>query len=126
MGRGFDMSQITEAIDAAPRPESPPSGIAQKAEIRYYTASQFQLMWWKFKKHRLALVGSTVLGIFIFIALFAEFLSPYTPTARTPDYLYGKPQRLHFIDAEGKFHLRPFTYSLSAAMDPKTFLLTVE
>ena len=120
------MTQITEAIDAAPRPENPIAGATQEAEIRYYTASQFQLMWWKFKKHRLALVGSSILGIFIFIALFAEFLSPYASTARTPDYLFGKPQRLHFVDAEGKFHLRPFTYSLEAAMDPQTFLLTVK
>jgi peptide/nickel transport system permease protein len=120
------MTQITEAIDVAPRPETPPSATAQEAEIRYYTASQFQLMWWKFKKHRLALVGSTVLGIFVFIALFAEFLSPSAPAVRTPDYLFGRPQVLHFIDAEGKFHLRPFTYALTAAMDPKTFLLEVK
>src|SRR5215216_3379323 len=118
------MTQVTEAIDIAPRPETP--GIPQDAELRYYTASQFQLMWWKFKKHHLALVGSTILGIFLVIALFAEFLSPYTSTARTPDYLFGKPQRLHFVDAEGKFHLRPFTYALSAVMDPKTFLLEVK
>jgi peptide/nickel transport system permease protein len=120
------MTQITEAIDAAPKPDSPITGTKHEAEIRYYTASQFQLMWWKFRKHKLALVGSTILGIFIFIALFAEFLSPYAPTARTPDYLFGKPQRLHFVDAEGKFHWRPFTYSLEAAMDPQTFLLSVK
>lgn len=120
------MTQITEAIDAAPHPEVSPAGLPKEAEIRYYTASQFQLMWWKFKKHRLALVGSAILGIFLFIALFAEFLSPYSPTARTPDYLYGRPQELHFIDAEGKFHLRPFTYALKAAMDPVTFLLQVK
>jgi peptide/nickel transport system permease protein len=119
------MTQITEAIDVAPQPASQPE-TAHEAEIRYYTASQFQLMWWKFRKHRLALVGSTILGIFIFIALFAEFLSPYAPTARTPDYLFGRPQKLHFVDAEGKFHLRPFTYALEAAMDPQTFLLTVK
>ena len=120
------MTQITEAIDVAPRPGTPPSPTTQEAELRYYTASQFQLMWWKFKKHRLALVGSTVLGIFVFIALFAEFLSPSAPAVRTPDYLFGRPQVLHFIDAEGKFHLRPFTYALTAAMDPKTFLLEVK
>lgn len=95
-------------------------------ENRYYTASQFQLMWWKFKKHRLALIGSVLLGFFVIIAVFAEFLSPYTPTARTPDYLFGRPQVLHFVDADGKFHLRPFTYALTAAMDPKTFLLEVK
>jgi hypothetical protein len=126
MGREFDMTQITEAIDVAPRPVPPPSGVAKEAADRYYTASQFQLMWWKFKKHKLALIGSAILGLFIIVALFAEFLSPYTPTARTPDYLFGRPQVLHFVDAEGKFHLRPFTYALAATMDPKTFLLEVK
>ena len=120
------MTQVTEAIDVAPRSDLPTGGIAREAELRYYTASQFQLMWWKFKKHRLALVGTTILGILVFIALFAEFLSPYTPTARSPNYLHGRPQVLHFVDAEGKFHLRPFTYELTAAMDPQTFLLEVK
>jgi peptide/nickel transport system permease protein len=118
------MIQITEAVDVAPRP-APSRGVSREAEIKYYTASQFQLMWWKFKKHRLALIGTVLLAIFVFIALFAEFLSPYTPGSRTPNYLFGRPQTLHFVDAEGKFHLRPFTYSLKAAMDPQTFLLSV-
>jgi len=126
MGRGFDMTEINELIDVVPHPASAPSGIAHEAEIRYYTASQFQLMWWKFKKHRLALIGTALLGFFVFIALFAEFLSPYAPISRTPIYLFGRPQVLHFVDAEGKFHLRPFTYALTAAMDPKTFLLEVK
>ena len=118
------MTHLTEAVDVPPQPAAPP--MAKEADIKYYTASQFQLMWWKFRKHKLALVGSVLLGIFVFIATFAEFLSPYTPTVRTPNYLHGRPQVLHFIDAEGKFHLRPFTYALTAAMDPQTFLLTVE
>jgi peptide/nickel transport system permease protein len=120
------MSQITEAIDVVPNPAPPLPGIAREMEIRYYTASQFQLMWWKFKKHRLALIGMSLLAVFIFIALFAEFLSPSGPTVRTPNYLFGSPQVLHFVDAEGKFHLRPFTYALTAAMDPQTFLLEVK
>ena len=120
------MSQITEAIDVVPNPAPPLPGIAREMEIRYYTASQFQLMWWKFKKHRLALIGMSLLSVFIFIALFAEFLSPYGPAVRTPNYLFGGPQVLHFVDAEGKFHLRPFTYALTAAMDPQTFLLEVK
>jgi peptide/nickel transport system permease protein len=120
------MSQITEAIDVAPSPAPPLPGLSREMEIRYYTASQFQLMWWKFKKHRLAIIGTVLLAVFIFIALFAEFLSPYAPAVRTPNYLFGRPQTLHFVDAEGKFHLRPFTYALTAAMDPETFLLEVK
>jgi peptide/nickel transport system permease protein len=126
------MTQITEAAeisaeDVTSRPAPPKSGRGEeRSKIRYYTASQFQLMWWKFKKHRLALVGTVLLAIFAVIALFAEFLSPYTPGDRTPNYLLGRPQILHFVDAEGNFHLRPFTYAISAAMDPKTFLLEVK
>jgi peptide/nickel transport system permease protein len=119
------MAQITEAIDV-PRPEPSKPGAAKQAEIRYYTASQFQLMWWKFKKHRLALIGTVLLAIFVLIALLAEFLSPYAPGSRTPNYLFGRPQTVHFVDAEGNFHLRPFTYALAAAMDPETFLLEVK
>ena len=96
------MTQVTEAIDVAPRPAPPPFGIAPDAEIRYYTASQFQLMWWKFKKHKLALIGSAILGLFTIVAMFAEFLSPYAPAVRTPNYLFGRPQVLHFVDADGK------------------------
>lgn len=118
------MSQITEAADARPAPAPPVT--AKDAKIKYYTASQFQLMWWKFRKHRLALIGTVLLGIFVFIAMFAEFLSPYAPTSRTIEYLYGRPQVLHFVDAEGTFHARPFTYALAAKMDPKTFLLEIK
>jgi peptide/nickel transport system permease protein len=120
------MTQITEAVDVAPHPTPSPTGLTKEGAIKYYTASQFQLMWWKFRKHRLALIGTALLAIFVFIALFAEFLSPYAPGARTPNYLYGGPQVLHFRDAENKFHLRPFTYALTAAMDPETFLLEVK
>ncbi|MBL8107963.1 MAG: ABC transporter permease, partial [Anaerolineales bacterium] len=49
--------------------------------------------------------------------------APYGSTARTVVYLNGRPQTLHFVDAQGQFHLRPFTYALTARMDPKTFLL---
>jgi peptide/nickel transport system permease protein len=117
------MAQLTDAVEIGPHAALPLAGSRREAEIKYYTASQFQLMWWKFKKHRLALIGTTILGLFVFVAVFAEFLSPYGSTARTPNYLYGRPQTLHFVDAEGKFHWRPFTYALAALMDPETFLL---
>lgn len=119
------MAEAVTPPQTAPRPSEPPA--PRQAELRYYTASQFQLMWWKFRKHRLALIGTTILAGFVFIAAFAEFLAPYSAVGRTPEYLYGRPQTLHFIDAEGQFHLRPFTYALAARMDPKTFLLeTIE
>jgi peptide/nickel transport system permease protein len=95
------------------------------AELKYYTASQFQLMWWKFRKHRLALAGTLILGVLAFIAAFAEFLAPYPAAKRTPSYLNGAPQKLHFRDADGRLTWPPFTYALSVRMNPQTFLLEV-
>jgi peptide/nickel transport system permease protein len=120
------MAQISDAVLAGATPDALTGRKVNEAEIRYYTASQFQLMWWKFKKHRLALIGMIVLGFFIFIATFAEVLSPYDSLTRTPEYLYGPPQTLHFVDAEGVFHLRPFTNALTLGMDPATFKLVIK
>ena len=111
------MAQITEATSVASTPAKPMVDTHQASEIRYYTASQFQLMWWKFKKHRLVLIGSALLGVFVFIALFAEFLAPYVPGNRSPEYLYGPPQTLHFVNAEGKFQWRPYTNALTLSMN---------
>ena len=43
---------------------------------KYYMASQWRLMWWKLKRHKLAVVSSIVLGLIYFGAIFAEFLVP--------------------------------------------------
>ena len=46
-------------------------------------ASQWQLMWWKFRRHKMAMVGMALLGLFLAMTLFAETISPYParPTA---------------------------------------------
>ena len=40
-------------------------------KIKYFTASQWQLVWWRFRRNRLGLLGAGVLSIFIFILIFA-------------------------------------------------------
>ena len=50
-------------------------------------ATQWQLMWWKYKKHHMALVGMTMLAVLVFSAVFAEFLSPVVPSERNNKYL---------------------------------------
>jgi len=90
------------------------------AEERYYMASQWQLMWRKFKKHKLAILGGIILAIFYIIALFCEFFSPQDIYKRNIKYIYCPPQRVHFFDEKG-FHLRPFVYGLKRKLDLKTF-----
>jgi len=92
------------------------SGVGEKKKEAYYTATQLQLMWWKFRRHRAAIFGSVVLGIFIFVMLFCEFLSPYGSQSRDPDYVFGAPHKIHLFDEGGTFH-GLFVYGMSTNFD---------
>ncbi|MBX3010050.1 MAG: ABC transporter permease [Caldilineaceae bacterium] len=94
--------------------------ISRKAEA-YYTASQVQLIFWRLRKHRLAMISLFVVVALYLTAIFSEFLSPYEYTARYARFLYAPPQGLHFIH-EGTFRLRPFVYGYTMTRDPKTLL----
>jgi peptide/nickel transport system permease protein len=78
-------------------------------------------MWWKFKRHRMALVGMSVLAVFLVICIIPEFLAPYGPQERNTKYPKGSPMGVHVLDSEGTFHLRPFVYGRSSKRDPVTF-----
>jgi peptide/nickel transport system permease protein len=99
-------------------------GVEKKKEV-YYTATQFQLMWWKFRRHRVAIVGSIVLGIFIFIMLFCEFLSPYGSQSRDPSYVFGAPTKIHLFDEGGKFQ-GLFVYGMSTSFDMESMQLVLK
>jgi len=87
---------------------------------KFYIASQWQLMWRKFKKHRLAICGGIILSIFYAMALFSNFLAPYDILKQT-DFEYCPPQKIHFFDKEGQFHLHPFVYGIKRELDPVTW-----
>jgi len=90
------------------------------SEEKYYVASQWQLMWRKFRKHKLAIFGGTILGIFYILAMFCDFFSPYDIYKRYTKYVECPPQRVHFFDERG-FNLRPFVYGIKRKIDPKTW-----
>jgi peptide/nickel transport system permease protein len=92
-------------------------------EDRLYTASQWQLMWWKFRKHKLAVFSTIVVALFYLVAIFCEFLAPYTLEARNSKYALAPPQRVHFV-AEDGFRLRPFVYGRKKQSDPETWRIT--
>lgn len=98
-----------------------PAAAAAEEQNQYYVATQSQLMWWKFRKHHLALVGLVILGVFLVLSVFAEFISANTPFTRDNQYILGGPQRVRWIDAQGTFHLRPFVYAAAAKRDIETF-----
>ncbi len=55
------------------------SGVRDEA---FYRAGQWQLVWWKFRRHKLAQIAMVVLGLFYLIVIFAEFVSPYDLAAQ--------------------------------------------
>jgi peptide/nickel transport system permease protein len=82
-------------------------------------ATQWQLIWRRFRRHRLALVGVAIIGLLVFTSLFAEILAPYRPLQRNPLYVNGPPMLVHLIDADGAFHA-PFVYARKMARDAVT------
>jgi peptide/nickel transport system permease protein len=95
----------------------------EEREAEIYVASQWKLVWWRFRKHRLALVGTVVVILIYLIALFAEFVAPFTPDAFDADYTYAPPQRLHFFDEDG-FGL--YVYGYSSKLNEETLVRTFQ
>jgi len=87
-------------------------------DIQY--SSQWQLMYLRFKKHKLARISLIVLGFLYLCALFAPFLAPYGLQSYDSKYVNVAPMRPHFFDADGKFHIQPFVYELTSSRDPDT------
>jgi len=92
----------------------------RRAKRRPEVATQWQLMWWKFRRHHMALVGIMVLGVLALVSLLPELIAPVAPGSRNSQYLAGEPMGIHLFDSEGGFHLRPFVYARTTKRDPVT------
>jgi peptide/nickel transport system permease protein len=90
------------------------------AEERLFHASQWQLIWWKFRKHKLAMIAMPVVVALYLIVLFCEFLSPYSPGQRFPDYLDTRPHVIRFYQP-GKGLTVPFVYGLESSYSTESF-----
>ena len=78
-------------------------------EEHYFLASQRQLIWRQLKKHKVAVVSFWVLGMLYLIAIFCEFISPYTALERFPDYVSAPPQPIGVYSPDGGFQA-PFVH----------------
>ena len=94
---------------------------SQSAKEAYFTASQHQLIWARFKKQRTAMIAAIVLIVMIVSGLMAPFLSPYDPTiaGRDKDYTNGAPQMPKFCDTAG-CAARPFIHAVERERSIKT------
>jgi peptide/nickel transport system permease protein len=89
---------------------------------KHDSESYFHLVWRRFRRSKVSIIGAIMVSTLIFFAIFADFLSPVAlnkidlPNAFTP------PQRIYFFwDANGEFHPGPFVYNYSYELNPTTF-----
>lgn len=90
----------------------------EEEEDRIYVASPLQMMWWRFIKHKMAIVGGIVVILLYLVSIFAEFLSPYNIDTYEVALTYAPPQRMEFFH-NGTWQ-GPFVYGLTQARNPDT------
>ena len=92
--------------------------VTESDQERVFVASQWRLMWWKFRRHRPAVASGVILLLFYLVAVGPEFLATSDPFAVSKDYHYLPPQRLHLFDG---WSLRPHVYAVRGHRDPETY-----
>ncbi|WP_106751999.1 ABC transporter permease [Pannonibacter carbonis] len=91
---------------------------------RYFQASQWQIMWWKFRRHRVAVWSAVVLILFYLCVPFAEVIAPYEANTRDSKFLFAPPQGVHLFH-EGSLRT-PFVYPMKAKIDMNTLQWTYQ
>ena len=90
-----------------------------KADEQIYVASQWQLMKWKFQKHKMAIAGGIVLIVFYTLAIFCEFFAPYDPLHYDAKLIFMSPRVIRLWDENGI--TAPFVYGVKQSIDPVSF-----
>ena len=105
-------------------PDAPlPLGAIDVQDSKVSVASQWQLVWWRFRKHRLAVVSLFVLVLLYLAAIFCEVVAPNDPLNFHQEFVYAPPRTIHFFDENG-LHT-PFVYGYATVRNMQTFKLDV-
>ncbi len=102
-----------------------------EADDRVLVASQWQLVWWKFRKHKLALLSAYIVLAIYIVAIFAEFLAPTLPSTYSARYLYAPPQIIKVLGRsdEGKLiplYVNDYKSEVDSVSLRRTFTLDTE
>ena len=113
----------TAAPSALPPVETPES----QEEMRLLVAGQWQLMWWRFRKHKVAMAATAISLLIYLVAVFAEFLAPLPRDHYAADYTYAPPQRVKWFLEDGfgnrgfNPHVVGYTVEIEAAALRRVF-----
>lgn len=85
------------------------------AQERFYMASEWRMVWWKLRRHRVAVLSGVILLTLYVMILICEFLAPYGVDTRNVDFIYAPPMRVRIFD-QGRL-VRPFVYGYDYRLD---------
>ena len=111
-------AKTSGAVPASFHSEFDEAPVTTAVEERVSVATQWQLMWWRFRKHRLAMISGIVIVAFYLVAIGADFLAYADPHKTEAFRSLIAPQPIHFFD-EGRFS--PHVFGLVGKRDPRTF-----
>lgn len=97
--------------------------IQREDSDQLYVAPQWKLVWWRFRRHRLAMAGLAIVLALYIVSLFPEFLATHDPHERNAKKLYLSPTPVHIFDG---WLPRPFVYGLKSSRNPETLALEFE
>jgi peptide/nickel transport system permease protein len=106
----LSLDPLTTGASAASHPAA--------AEERIFVAPQWQLMWWRFRKHKLAMVSGIIVIAFYLGALGADFLAYADPNTSEAQRSLMPPQLIYLFDG---WHFSPHVYAVKGRRDPATF-----
>jgi len=109
-----DRDQLAHFVSSAPFDPYSIEALTRDQE-RFYLASQWRMMWWRFKRHRLAVVcGVVLLALYLSIVV-SEILAPYDLHSRHTNFIHAPPQSIHLFH-QGRFQ-GPFVYEYGFELD---------
>ncbi len=85
---------------------------------RIYMASQWRMIWWRFRRHKLAVAAAVVLLLSYFSIIIAEFVAPYELHTRNINFIYAPPQAVRLFH-NGEF-VGPFVHPLKFELNLET------
>ncbi|NUB13914.1 ABC transporter permease subunit [Azospirillum brasilense] len=105
---------LPHSVDTAPWDPDEVERLSPEQE-RFTTASQWRMVWWKLRRHKLAVASGIVLLLLYASTLVSEVLAPYAVDSRNSHFIHAPPQTVHLFH-EGQF-VGPFVYGYSYRLD---------
>ncbi|MBK8175439.1 MAG: ABC transporter permease [Rhodospirillales bacterium] len=113
--------RLAHTVDATPFEAFEAEALTPEQE-RYYMAPQWRMIWWKFRRHRLAVAAGTILLALYASIVICEVLAPYARDTKHREFIYAPPQRIRLFD-DGRL-IGPFVYGLDYQLDLETMKRT--